>query len=146
MNDYVAANRYQFDRLAALIKLVTEDRLTAGLDGGWSAAVGLAHLAFWDRRAVEILRRWKSGKAPPEDPEWYGGADLLNESLLPLWRALPAQEAVRLSLEAASEVDREVETTEGGLAAVIVTAGEDWLLNRWRHRAEHLSEIERALG
>jgi hypothetical protein len=111
----------------------------------WPASAVLGHLAFWDRRAAWILRHWRAGWTPPDDPDWYRTDDLLNDSLAPLWQALQPDDAVRLALDAASEVDAEVEATDVALAKQIVDTGRDWLLNRWRHRSQHLDDIERAL-
>jgi hypothetical protein len=107
---------------------------------GWTVSTALAHMAFWDRRALGILERWEHGEAPsPADPVG------LNAALLPEWLALPPHEAARLVVEAAEVVDRKAVALSADLIEKIVAAGELWRLARALHRREHLDQIERAL-
>ena len=143
--ELTAENEAQRERLAALVGDLGDADLERSLGGGWTVAMSLAHLAFWDRRATLLLDHWERGESPPADePGWY--SDLLNETLLVQWRALPPRETARLALEAAAGVDRKIETLDAAVAAAISERGESWRLQRSTHRREHIEQIERALA
>lgn len=131
-----ADNDAQRKRLEALT--VRTDGLNKDLGGGWTVGVALAHLAFWDRRASILLRRWQEHGAPPDDPD----DDVINESLLVEWRILPAQEAAELAVQAARAVDAAVNSLDDKTIAAILDRGDRWLLHRGNHRREHLDQIE----
>jgi hypothetical protein len=139
-------NPAQRSRIEPIAARLADEDLAQPLGEGWTPAVVLAHLAFWNRRAALLLDRWQRGQIPPPDePDWYG-ADVLNDALLPEWQALPPRESVRLVLEAAQTIDREVETLDASVVDEVIAKDEEWLLARWRHRREHLDYIERALA
>jgi hypothetical protein len=73
------SNRSQTDRLRQLVRRLTADMLAVRLPHGWTVAVALAHLAFWDRQRLCLLRRWAAGET------CNGGYDgeLFNEVLQP---------------------------------------------------------------
>ena len=142
--DHNAAERAQ---LAALVERLGERELGLPLGGGWTVAVALAHLAFWDRRALLVLDRWERGERPQS--EWSSD-DVINDAvingaLLAEWQALPPPEAVRLAIEAAHAVDARVARLDAGTREAIVAGGESWLVRRALHRREHLDQIDRAL-
>jgi len=140
--EHNAAERAQ---LSALVERLGERELGFSLGGGWTVAVALAHLAFWDRRARLLLDRWERGaRPPPGEDEWPGDA-VINGSLLAEWQALPPQEAARLAIEAADAVDARVVSLDASTLEAIVAGGESWLVRRALHRREHLDQIERAL-
>jgi hypothetical protein len=142
---FVARNTTARERLRALAARLSAAELGHSLGGRWTVAAALAHLAFWDRRAVLVLERWAAGQPPPPlGPAWHD-ADLLNDSLLAEWLALPPPVAVRLALEAAEAADATAAGAADALVAAIVARGEGWRLERFRHRQEHLDEIERLL-
>lgn len=142
---YVKRNDAERARLQALVSGASDADLGRPLPGGWTVAGVLAHLAFWDQRIVVLFDRWeKEGAEPPveeaEDVAW------INDSTKPLVLALPPRRAAEVALAIAEASDRKVETLREDLVAR--NSGEDALLNLSRadHRAEHLDEIERALG
>ena len=104
-------------------------------------AVALAHLAFWDQRSMVLMRKWEAdGVAPcPID------IDVINESLLPLWLALPSRAAAGLAVSAAEAIDRELEEAPEELIAAIESLGERFRLYRSDHRKMHLDQIEEVL-
>jgi hypothetical protein len=140
--EHNAAERAQ---LAALVARLGERELGLSLGGGWTVAVALAHLAFWDRRALLVLDRWERGKRPPAVESEWSGDEVINGALLAEWQALPPPEAVRLAIEAAHAVDARVARLDAGTLEAIVAGGESWLVRRALHRREHLDQIERAL-
>ena len=71
------SNRVQTARLRVLVGRLDAATLAARLPNGWTVAVALAHIGFWDRQRLCLLRRWAAG-------DWcFGGYDgeLFNEAL-----------------------------------------------------------------
>jgi len=137
---FVGGNSRQRERLKVLVSRLSDADLRRPLGEGWTVSTALAHMAFWDRRALGMLERWEHGEAPsPADPVG------LNAALLPEWLALPPHEAARLVVEAAEAVDRKADALSAELVEKIVATGELWRLARALHRREHLDQIERAL-
>jgi hypothetical protein len=141
--DFTSRNDEERQRLSDLLNRLTSEDLSRTLEAGWTISVVLAHLAFWDRRGHLLLDGWRRGLVPPLTPSWY--SDTLNDTLLPEWQALPPTETVRLAIEAAEAIDATIRTLEDGIVEEILRRDEGWRVNRWRHRREHIEQIERAL-
>ncbi|MFA7248733.1 MAG: hypothetical protein WC273_03805 [Dehalococcoidia bacterium] len=138
---WIAANQRERERLHALLGRLSVSDLQQPLNETWRVATTFAHLAFWDRRAALLIQRWQQGQTPPADEsDWYG-AEVLNDGLLDEWNALPVSEAVRLVVDAAALVDLVARDVDDATAEAIVARQEDWLLHRWRHRAEHIDAV-----
>src|SRR3954462_15797518 len=95
------SNRSQTERLRRLVERLDAAMLAVRLPRGWTVAVALAHLAFWDRQRLCLMRRLAVGDL------CYGGYDgeLFNEVLLPFLEAIPNDRIAFLAVEAAEEVD-----------------------------------------
>lgn len=52
------SNRTQTERLRRLVARLTPEMLAVRLPRGWTVAVALAHLAFWDRQRLCLMRHW----------------------------------------------------------------------------------------
>ena len=130
-------------RLRRLIEGLSEAELARPLadGGGWTIAATLAHLAFWDRRALILLRRWEREGIGPSGVDF----DAVNDALVPQWLALPPRAAADLAVAAAEEVDREVAKLTTEQLAAIAAAGDPIRPDRSVHRTAHLAAIERAL-
>jgi hypothetical protein len=144
---WVAENDAERERLRALVRRLGDQDLARPMDGGWTVAAVLAHVAFWDQRIVVLLDEWErqgpSWTPPMEDAR---DADWVNDAAKPLCLALPPRVAAELAVSIAESVDRRVETVSDAIVEANARAGP--LLN-WRravHRREHLDEIERALA
>jgi hypothetical protein len=140
---YVAANTQTRERLRRLVERLSDDDLKKTVGDGWTVAVALGHVAFWDRRALALLERWhEKGVGPSPLPQ---DVDVINDALLPFILALPPRIAARLAVETAQALDRELEAmTEASLAAHR-DVGSPFGLERV-HRREHLEQIEAAVG
>ena len=92
----LADNPAQRRRLEAIASRLGETELQRDLDGGWTVAVALAHLAFWDRLYLQHLRRWQEEGLPSDDP-----GDSLNDVLLDEWLAMTPRRTIELALAAA---------------------------------------------
>jgi len=138
---FVEENAKARARLVALVAGLKDEELSLPLGDDWTIAVALAHLAFWDQRSLVLMRKWKqSGVAlSPID------IDVTNDSLLPLWRAIPPRAAADLAVSSAEAIDRELQEASSDLIEAIESLGEKFRLYRSMHRKLHLDEIDTAL-
>jgi hypothetical protein len=138
---FVAENAQQRERLRSLVRRLTDKELSLPMENGWTIAVALAHLAFWDQRSLVLMRRWKTTEVAPSPID----VDVTNDALLPLWLALPPRAAASLAVSAAEAIDRELEEAPPQLILAIENLGERFRLYRSEHRKLHLDHIERLL-
>jgi DinB superfamily len=142
---YVAENDRERERLRAFVRRASDQDLARTLDGGWTVAGVLAHVAFWDQRIVVLLDEWERrgpSWTPPHEQE--ADVDWVNDAGKPLCLALPPRVAADLAVSVAETVDRRVAAVSDAILAANARAQ---VLN-WRraeHRREHLDEIEQAL-
>ncbi len=141
----MTANDEQRVRLAQVVGRLTSDDHAREAMPGWTIGALLAHLAFWDRLVVE---RWTEaiadGATIPVSLS-DGLADLINGASLAQWTAMPGPLAAREAVAAAEAVDACVEGLEEARAVAAQAAGLGGLIDRSRHRVEHLDAIEAAL-
>jgi hypothetical protein len=140
-SSYVERNRVSQERLRALVGQLDDDALRRELPDGWTVADALAHLAFYDRRAATLLRRFgqEGVFASPYD------YDTLNEVLLHFSRRMSPRAFVDEVLAAAEAADEAAALTPEALAADVRSIGQV-KLDRSEHRESHLSDIEALLG
>ncbi len=116
------------------------------MPGGWTVAAVLAHLGFWDARAISFYDCWLGGAVPSTAEHEREDTDWLNDSVKPLCLALRPGHAAELALRLAEEADGKVAALSDQLLARILAAGPPPLnLARATHRREHLDDIERVL-
>ena len=129
------------ERLKSLVARLSDKELSRPMPAGWSVAAVLAHIGFWDARAIYWLDKWAHGAAPiPYEPE---NTEAVNESAKPLCLALPPRDAANLALRLAEEADGKVKAlSDSMLAKIRATGGPPFNLSRAIHRKEHLDEIE----
>ncbi len=140
---YVAENTKERERLSALVRRLTDEELSLPLGDGWTIAVGLAHLSFWDQRSLILVRKWKkSGVVEPSPID----IDVTNDSLLSIWLAIPPRAAANLAVSSAEEIDRELEEASSELIAKIESLGEKFRLYRSIHRKLHVDQIVNLLN
>ncbi len=143
MNAYSQPNAQEREHLKALVSRLTDEELNRFLDSNWTIAGMLAHLAFWDQRAVGLLQKWQlAGSVSPSPVE----ADIVNDAIRPLCVALPPRLAAELAVSSAEAVDAAIDGLEPALLAEVEAHGPAVRLNRALHRREHLEQIERTLG
>jgi hypothetical protein len=138
---FVAENAQERERLLSLVARSTDEELSLPLGNGWTIAVALAHLAFWDQRSLFLMRKWKKSGVEPSPID----IDLTNDSLLALWLALPPRVAANLAVSSAEAIDRELEEASSDLIAAIENLGEKFRLYRSMHRKLHLDQIDEIL-
>ena len=139
---FAESNRTQAERLRTLARRLTPELLAVRLPNGWTVAVALAHIAFWDHQRLCLMRRWEAG-------DWcHGGYDgeLFNEVLLPFLEAIPPDRAAELALQTAEEVDAFLLTVPDDIVEAALARPDRPNLNRGSHREGHLDQIEEALA
>lgn len=142
--DHDERNTAQRHRIERIVTGTSDDDLGRPLGDGWTVAVALAHIAFWDRITQA---RWKavlSGEPVGATSFPRDGIHWTNEAAMPQWRALPARTAAEDALRAADELDRLI----AGLPAWAIEQGKairPGMLDRTGHRGQHLDRIEEVL-
>lgn len=142
---HLVENDAERERLRSLVTGLSDEELSRPMPAGWTVAAVLAHIGFWDARAIFWLDQWGRGVEPSapdyetrEDVEW------INDSAKPLCLALPPRDAAQLALRLAEEADGKVEALSDEMLAKIRAAGSPFNLSRGDHRKEHLDDIERS--
>ena len=143
---YVAENNTERERLKALVARLSDAELSRPMPAGWTVAGVLAHMAFWDARALYFMNRWASGIAPSPADHEPGDVNWINDSAKPLCLALPPRTAAQLALQLAEETDQRVAALSDEIVAQMIAIGPPFNLSRASHRGEHLDEIEQALS
>ncbi len=143
---YLTRNEASRERLQLLVARLSEADLMRTVREGWTVSAVLAHVAFWDR--VRMMG-WE--RNDPERGYFESDAeqDMINDSALPQWHALPPNEAVREVLAAAEQLDDKIKNLSPDVVARYreKTSGQvQWMLDRSIHRHRHIDEIEQALG
>ncbi len=136
-------NRIQLARLRQFVPQLSEADLNCPVGDGWTVAVVLVHVAFWDRRALLVLEYSERDGAV-----WQVRADeATNDVALPFWLAIPPHEAVRLALTCAEVVQGKIEHMAQTTPELLeqVAAFRARYVERAIHWADHLDQIERAL-
>ncbi len=137
---FVELNRASTQRIRALISQLHEPQMMQRIGEHWTVAITLAHLAFWDRRVLFVLERTeREGKLSPIELDIT-----LNDLSLPLWAAIPPDEAARLAIETSEALDARLEKFPPALLEEIYKYNQRWVV-RALHRGEHLDEVDKAL-
>jgi hypothetical protein len=139
---FLAENAKERERLRSLVKRLTDEELNLPLGNGWTIAVALAHLSFWDQRILFVMRKWKKSGIEPSSID----IDVTNDSLLSQWLAIPPRKAANLAISSAEAIDHELEEASSDFIAEIEGLGEKFRLYRSIHRKLHLDEIEELLS
>ena len=139
---YAAENTVAREDLAALIARLSDAQLSQPMPAGWTVAAILAHMAFWDQRGTILLRHWKEHGIGPSETDVH----IINEAMRRLFLAIPPRAAAELALACAEEVDREIAQLDAAFMAELESPGVTVVLNRSRHRHNHMAEIMQALG
>lgn len=137
---FVQLNRASTERIRRLVEKLTDRDFLKPVGDHWTVGIALAHIAFWDRRALFVLDRTeKEGKLVPVEPDL-----VVNDLSLPLWGAIPPRTAARIALETADRLDKRLEAYPAALLEVVFQANKRTVI-RALHRNEHLDEVDKAL-
>jgi hypothetical protein len=138
----VRENTSEREHLVNLITKLTDEQLSHPMAAGWTVSSVLAHLSFWDQRAIILINKWKKGGIGPSPID----TDVVNEATRLLCLAIAPRTAAELAISSATALDREIENLSQDLVEGIKTIGSSVHLDRADHRKMHLGEIEKVLG
>ena len=136
---HLVHNAESTERLRALVARLDDADLQRSLGGGWTVAYALAHLAFWDVRQHVALQSYARGEGFPAEDKAVN--DTLETVAPMLSAAATGPEAVR----GAELVDATVAGLTDAQRDSLVAEGLGWAVERWRHREEHIAQIEAVL-
>jgi hypothetical protein len=139
---YLSENAAEYEHLRSLVSKLTDEDLARPLDAGWTVSAVMAHLTFWDQRALVLLQKWEKEGIGPSPID----VDVVNEATRLLCLALPPRAAAELAVSSAQEIDQAIERMSQEKAAEVESIGKTARLNRANHRRDHLVQIEKALG
>jgi uncharacterized damage-inducible protein DinB len=138
---FVEPNRLARERLREVVARLSDDDLQRPLANGWTIATALAHLAFYDRRALVLVDRLPSNGFAPSPTD----IDTINDATGFLLRLIPSRLAAEEAVAAAADLDPRLEDLSTDYLEQNLRANRPLRLDRARHRHEHLDEIEAAL-
>jgi hypothetical protein len=139
---FAESNRVQTERLRELVGRLDAGMLAVRLPNGWTVALALAHIAFWDRQRLCLMRRWAADN-------WCAGGydgELFNEVLRPFLELIPSSRAAEIALQVAEEVDAFLLTVPDAVVEAALARPDRPNLDRGSHREGHLDQIEEALA
>jgi hypothetical protein len=141
IEEIINDNAKENEHLRQLIERVDDEGLGIPLEAGWTVSAVLAHLAFWDQRAITLIRKWKKEGVGPSPID----TDIVNEATRSLCLAIPPREAAEMAGALADEVDKLTAGLAPEMVEAIQTKGTTVKLRRADHRRTHLGEIEKVL-
>ena len=143
------SNRSQRERLRALVARMDAAMMAVPLPNGWTVAGALAHVAFWDRQRLCLMRRWAAGDTCSDAhhacADKYHG-DLFNDAVQPLLELIPPEKAAAAALLAAEEVDAFLLEISEEVVEKALARADPPNLDRGSHRKHHLDAVEKALA
>jgi hypothetical protein len=138
---YAVENTRERQRLQTLIANLSDEDLQRPLPNGWTVAITLAHLAFWDRQRLAVLKQWERAGVQPAPAD----ADTINEGVRLLAAVIPPRRAAQVAVDAAEAIDQALEHMPADLMTAIEAGGQNRILRRSMHRRAHLDQIDAAL-
>ena len=141
-SDVNARNRTSRERLVAVVARLGDRNVP--IEGGWTAAGLLGHLAFWDGFALARLDKHLRDGAPL-DLGIEKIADHINAAAMPQWLDTPTAVAGRRAIAAATAIEASVAGLSAEVHGRVKALGKAFIVDRSAHRKEHLDQIERAL-
>ena len=140
-DEIIKDNARENAHLRQLVEGLLDEDLHLPMEAGWTVSAVLAHLAFWDQRAVTLIDKWKVEGVGPSATD----TDVVNEATRPLCLAIPPRQAATLAITLADELDKLIAGLAHEMVEAIQVKGTTVKLRRADHRRTHLREIEKAL-
>ena len=141
IEEKIEDNARENNHLKKLVEGLSEDDLRTPMEAGWTVSAVLAHLAFWDQRAITLIEKWEQEGVSGSEID----VDVVNEVTRRLCLAIPPRKAVELAITIADELDQLIADLNPNMVDAILTKGTTVKLNRADHRRAHLGEIEKVL-
>lgn len=147
MHADVEQNMEATRRLEALVERLTPEQLVEPLGGGWTVSMALGHLAFWDGKQRGVLEHFVDTGTllGTEAPDPHNPDDQINEALEPLLALLDPDAIGELVVEVAQAHDELTATLSDAQLATILGGEHAYVARRWRHREEHIAQIESSI-
>lgn len=142
MNPYSEKNAASLQDLANFVESLSDHQLATPMPADWTVAGVLAHLAFWDFRAVTLIKKWQKegiGSSPND-------TDVVNEATRPFFNALTPKQSVELALSLGRQVDEMIDSLDPEFIKLIEEKGSTVRLDRAHHRYCHIDEMNAALN
>jgi hypothetical protein len=139
---WIAKNKEWREKLQKFVSKVTDKELQLVIyKEGWTVAIALGHLAFWDERRLALIKSWEKNGVEPSD---IVGINLntINDALVAIFLAMPPRKVAELAVNAAEKIDKEIASLPDDLLQKIQALGDRHALDRGHHRQVHLDEIE----
>jgi hypothetical protein len=140
--EFARSNRTQTERLRRIARSLTPEEMRKRLPNGWTVSAALAHLAFWDRHRIILMRKWAAGQ---EATGAYDG-NVFNDAAAPMWELIPPERAAEFAVKTAEEVDALLLELSDEVVQSALARPDAPNLNRGIHREGHLDVIEKALA
>jgi len=138
---FIERNRASTSRIREMAARLSDEEMLHPVGEHWTVSIVMAHLAFWDRRALYVLDMTER-----DHKLFIPEIDIfVNDLSLPLWAAIPPREAARIAIETAETLDQRLETFPVELLDEIYAYNKRWVI-RALHRGEHLDEADAALN
>jgi hypothetical protein len=141
IEEMIDDNASEYAHLRELVERLKDDDLGLPLEAGWTVSAVLAHLAFWDQRAITLIGKWKKEAVGPSPID----TDIVNEATRRLCLVIQPRKAAELAVALAGEVDKTIAELTPDMVEAIQTKGSTVKLRRADHRRTHIGEIEKAL-
>jgi 7-keto-8-aminopelargonate synthetase-like enzyme len=141
IENIIEENARENEHLRELVERLSETDLRIPLEAGWTVSAVLAHLAFWDQRAITLIEKWKQEGVSESAID----VDVVNEATRRLCLAIQPGKAAQLAITTAGEIDQLIMDLNPEMVDAISTKGTTVKLNRADHRRAHLGEIEKVL-
>jgi len=132
--------------LTQLVSALDQNSGSYSVSPTWTIATTLCHLAFWDQRALFLLKKWQADgriETPRLDP---ASVDSINQAVNLIALQVSGPAAGRLVLECAAAVDALVAEIDDGVAGRMEAAGFGRYLRRSLHRNEHVRRVHHVLS
>jgi len=139
--DFIAKNNAERKNLVAFARGLSAEDLRHPMEAGWTVSAVLAHMAFWDLRALTLIQKWQNDAVATSPID----TDVVNEATRRLCLAIEGQAAVELACSAADSFDQAIAQLSPEKVKSIQTIATNVRLERAAHRRQHLAEIQQAL-
>ena len=140
--DFLAKNNTERNNLVSFARQLSAEDLRTPMPAGWTVSAVLAHLAFWDLRALTLIQKWQNESVAPSPID----TDVVSEATRRLCLAIEGEAAVELACSAAEAVDQAIAQLSPEMVNSIQTIATNVRLERAAHRRLHLAEIQQALA
>jgi hypothetical protein len=141
IEEIIKDNAAEYVQLKKLVERLNDDDLNIPLEDGWTVSAVLAHLAFWDQRAITLIGKWEKEGVGPSPID----TDIVNEATRSLCLAIQPRKAAELAVAFAGQLDETIANLTPEMLEAIQTRGTTVKLRRADHRRTHIGEIEKVL-